>query len=102
MSGKYDALIAEAAQAARNLRELFPNCKREADTYDRLAAALRELQAHVPPPGWRVTEYAKGEDKFVWRPTSELDGNWCIFSDLSGKEYPTAAAAMAAIEEMGK
>ena len=96
---KYDALIAEAEEAA--LDWLDCDNSEEADLLNRLATALREAQAHVPPEGWRVTEYKNNDcescvflDENTWYSDELLADDGCLLS------YTTAAAAMAAIEEM--
>lgn len=103
---KYDALIAEAEEAALDWQDCA--ISEEADLLHRLATALREAQAHVPPVGWRVTEYAREDDARV----TTAGSDWIACATHArpllrhGTSewlcYPTAAAAMAAIEEGGK
>ena len=56
MTGKWDALIADAELYANDDGIMgmpaSPNAKM-CDLICRLATALREAQALVPPPGWR-------------------------------------------------
>jgi hypothetical protein len=101
MTGKWDALIAEAAAhvegcATHMAGERCVSC----GLNSRLATALREAQAHVPPPGWRII-YVK-DDFEVYEQTP---GRWFVSDDPRCRDFgihPTAAAAMAAIEEIGK
>jgi hypothetical protein len=104
MAGKYDDLLKELDHDAdKNPDEIARRKSANA------AAAIRELQAHVPPPGWRATNYIKpgpeGHDVSSYRTENGVEWRWrkgwgtsCIRSE---ETYPTAAAAMAAIEEAG-
>jgi hypothetical protein len=69
----------------------------------RLAAAIRDLQQHTPPEGWRVTEYVKGPTYSPQAPRVFLSPEWGWIAvkdeNQHSREHPTAAAAMAAIEE---
>lgn len=113
MTGKYDALIAEAH--VRIIRSETHTHAVMADTelIGRLAAALRAAQAHVPPEGWRVTEwtqYNESEGRVAWAAESQMSKHkhWNVWRQpkrgggwiCDRRNFPTAAAAMAAIEEM--
>lgn len=70
---------------------------RVAQNARRLAAALEEA---TPPEGWRVTEYRAEDGSWcekridgMWQAGNRLDG------PLDGVAYPTARAAMEALEE---
>ena len=94
---KYDDLVAEAAAKSLSWEQAI-------SLVDRLAAAIRDLQQHVPPEGRRVTEYKDGEgnmvmldpENSVWEAYAFDDELGCIRPH--GLMHPTAAAAMAARE----
>lgn len=99
---EYDARIAEAEAMERQMRRQgfddWPNC------VARLVTALREAQAHVPPEGWRAAEWTHESGAVV----APSNAGW-VALPITPKArlkldiaYPTAAAAMAAIEEIGK
>ena len=110
MSGKYDVLIAEADG------HTSPGALTDVSLAQtgalvllvgKMATALREAQAHVPPERWRVTEWER-EDGLVVQPTTDHQTGrlyWRISDARKHKisgDFTTAAAAMAAIEESGK
>jgi len=106
MTGKWDALIAEAEECAN--AESHAGYLAMARILNDLATALREAQAHVPPEGWRVTEITHESRARVWADYDDPNGeDWgFIPQDRTSMDtrwgFPTAAAAMAAIEEMSK
>lgn len=106
MTGKYDALIAEMDTAIANRLE-GSHDPAICAMLSRAATALREAQAHVPPEGWRGTEYTREDGAMVIAAGSQEDliaGNlmWTRFTTENKfvGDFPTAAAAMAALEEM--
>jgi hypothetical protein len=90
-------LIAEAETRASLLRHPdAPEDNITAHLLGRLASALRECDV---PAGWRVTrcEHENGDIA-----TEEDDGTWLVLAvdgSVVDVDKPTAAAAMAALEE---
>jgi hypothetical protein len=98
---KYDDLVAEANVRVIHAETRAHSTMGDTDLIQRLAAAIRDLQQHVPPEGWRVTEWKRGGD-FAFSPQHGHTAGLWFSMGKSGKQYgpfPTAAAAMAAIEE---
>jgi len=100
----YAELIAEAECRERMARrdavsaDNNPRADRfnlEADYHTRIAAALREL---APPEGWRATEYIQLDTyKHVF---IHKNDEWRIGGDKAEprRSFPTASAAMAALD----
>ncbi len=98
---KYDDLVAEVEQAARIVDAAGYSRHDVSRILTRLAAAIRDLQQHAPPEGWRVTAYTN-EGRGVCVQWFLSEGYWAFWPTENrgwSNGHPTAAAAMAAIEE---
>lgn len=101
---KYDDLVKEADRAL-----LYTSGGEISDLPERLALAIRDLQQHLPPDGWRVTEYTREDGKrcvqhrhwaaphAAWKPV--LRNGLYFGNKRKFDAHSTATAAMAAIEE---
>jgi hypothetical protein len=108
MIGKWDAL-ADQLERLHNIGVLSADDEgiNPSKLWLEAAVALREAQAQLPPPGWRVTELTREDGT---RAASQLGvSGWVAYRNYTmirknptapPSIYLTAAAAMAAIEEM--